>query len=73
MGELSEPRRGAAFREGGFPARSAVAPGESLASSPPGLIPLSARGRKEPGNIGGFKLLTSGASNQIAERSHVDA
>ena len=43
-----------------------------LASSP-GSFPLSACGRKEePGNIGGFKLLTSGGSdralpNQIAE------
>ena len=43
-----------------------------LASSP-GSFPLSTCGRKEPGNIGGFKPLTSGGSdNQIAERNHVD-
>ena len=35
----------------------------SLASSP-GSFPLSARGRKEPGNVGGFKPLTSGGSDR---------
>ena len=30
-------------------------------ASYPGSFPLTARGRKEPGNIGGFKPLTSGA------------
>ena len=35
----------------------------TLASSP-GSFPLSARGRKEPGNTGGFKPLTSGGSDR---------
>ena len=41
----------------------------------PGSFPLSVCGRKEPGKIGEFKLLTSGASSassQIAEQNHVD-
>ena len=33
-------------------------------ASSPGSFPLSARGRKEPGNIGGFKPLTSGGSDR---------
>ena len=32
-----------------------------IVASYPGSFPLTARGRKEPGNIGGFKPLTSGA------------
>ena len=35
----------------------------TLASSP-GSFPLSSRERKEPGNIGGFKLLTSAGSDR---------
>ena len=43
-----------------------------------GSFPLSTRGRKEPGDIGGFKpyidfwRLRQGTSNQMVERNHVD-
>ena len=33
----------------------------------PGSFPLSACGRKEPGKIGGFKLLTSGSSDRCLQ------
>ena len=45
---------------------------ERVASSP-GLFPLFTHRRKEPGNIGGLKQLTSGGSDRAPQRGHLQS